>query len=277
MHSMLKDHFEVITDRESGLKYVMISKDEETKNHKETDSDIISGFMPQIPDSKYCPVSSFECYFDALSPKSNKLWQTPKFEEFPVDGTRVFYHGRMGHNKLDNFVADVCELIGTKRYTNHCLRVTAVTNLSRENFSNKQIMSITGHKSSNSLEIYQKVNTSEKIQMGKCLSASLTHQVNNRKRSATVSSPEENSESQQPSPKRALVEIPKEDDENFNFSADDILQIVEQCEKATENYYVSNVNNNNNNQQVNNLMHKSPGTPIFHNCKIGNITINFQK
>ena len=126
------------------------------------DQDIISGFMAEIKDSKYCPVTSYLHCVDALSPKSDKLWQTPKFEEFPEDGNKIYCCGALGHNKLDNFVADICELLGMKRYTNHTLRVTAVTNLRRDNFNTKQIMSITGHKSSASLEIYQKISGAEK-------------------------------------------------------------------------------------------------------------------
>ena len=116
------------------MRYITKVKDEQTKNHLETDQDIISGFMPE-QDSKFCPVTSYLRYIEALSPKSDKLWQTAKFENFLTDGTKVWYYGKMGHNKLDSFVADVCQLIKKenmhleKRYTNHSLRVTAITNL----------------------------------------------------------------------------------------------------------------------------------------------------
>ena len=260
------------------MKYVTKAVDEETKNHKETDQDIISGFMPEIKDSKYCPVSSYIKYVNALSPKSEKLWQTPKFEEFPTDlATTVYYYGKMGHNKLDSFVADVCKLVGLpKKYTNHTLRVTAITNLTRKNYNNKQIMSITGHKSSSSLEIYQKVNAQEKI------AGSLTKEVNNpRKRGiiSTTNDTSENTENMEPTKKRKLVDIPDESDPDFNFTAEDILQIVEQCECNTEIVPVTNVNNNNNQLTMtsNVVQERSPNIPSFSNCKIGNITINIQK
>ena len=63
-----------------------------------------------------------------------------------------------------------------KGYTNHSLRVSGITNLTHNNFSNKQIMSISGHKSVESLAIYQKVNANEKLKMGLTLGYSLLHQ-----------------------------------------------------------------------------------------------------
>jgi len=49
--------------------------DEFTKNHRENDKEAISGFMPEIPGSELCPVSSFILYIDKLNPKNDKLWQ----------------------------------------------------------------------------------------------------------------------------------------------------------------------------------------------------------
>ena len=246
---MLKDDFKVLTDRNSGERYVMKVRDEETKNHKEMDQDIISGFMPEMKGDKYCPVDSYIRYINALSPKSDKLWQTAKFKTFPQDGSTIWYYGKMGHNKDDSFVADICEKLKMeKRYTNHCLRVTAITNLMRQNYNNKQIMSITGHKSSTSLEIYQKVNAEEKLEMGKTLALSMRKDNipqeprQCRCKATSTLSNIENTENAEPKAKMPLVEIPMEEDPNFNFSADDLLTIMEQCEKASEDYTLSNMN-----------------------------------
>ena len=57
----------------------------------------------------------------------------------------------------------------SQHYTNHDIRVTATTILAREGFSYKQIMSVTGHKSVQSLAIYHKVGGSEKLMMGNTL------------------------------------------------------------------------------------------------------------
>ena len=61
------------------------------------------------------------------------------------------------------------------RYTNHCIRVTGITNLHRARFSAKQVMSVSGHKSVASLAIYERIQEDKKLMMGMCLSFSLLH------------------------------------------------------------------------------------------------------
>ena len=64
---------------------------------------------------------------------------------------------------LDSFVADITQAVDlTERYTNQYLRSTAITILGRLGYGNKQIRSVSGHKSSSSLEMYQKANNQEK-------------------------------------------------------------------------------------------------------------------
>ena len=77
IYGILKYDFQLITDKDTGVHYIKKVKDEETKNHKETDKDIVTGFMPEIKGSKFCPVTSYLMYVNALSYKSEKLWQTP--------------------------------------------------------------------------------------------------------------------------------------------------------------------------------------------------------
>ena len=69
-HIMTKEWFKVVVDQTSGMKCVIKVVDEETRNHKTKDSEITTGRMPQMPGSKYCPVSSFETYMPHLSTKS---------------------------------------------------------------------------------------------------------------------------------------------------------------------------------------------------------------
>ena len=60
----------------------------------------------------------------------------------------------------------------SQRYTNHCIRVSGTTNLSKI-YNPKQVMSVTGHKSLQSLSIYQRVHADEKMCMGISLTYSL--------------------------------------------------------------------------------------------------------
>ena len=67
MYAMEKDHFKVTYDRVDDICYIELSVDEETKNHNEVDSNIDSPFVPEIKDSKYCPVTSYLTYIMCLS------------------------------------------------------------------------------------------------------------------------------------------------------------------------------------------------------------------
>ena len=57
----------------------------------------------------------------------------------------------------------------SQTYTNHSIRVTGATILTRENFAASQIKAVTGHRSVTSLSIYQRVSDGEKIKMGETL------------------------------------------------------------------------------------------------------------
>ena len=177
--SIKKDVFDLRYNVDSGIAYVMKVKDELTKNHKENDSELITGFMPQILNAdgtvhKLCPVRSYESYTSHLNTESNWLWQKPLCK-FPNDITKPWYEKRkVGKNAHECFMGVLSKLCAlSKHYTNHCVRVTGVTNLSRSNFSSKQVMAVSGHKSIQSLEIYQKVDENEKLMMGMCLNYSL--------------------------------------------------------------------------------------------------------
>ena len=76
-------------------------------------------------------------------------------------------------------MSDLSELVGLeKHYTNHSIRVTGVTGLTRGHYTPRQIMSITGHKSIQSLGIYQRVRKNKKMMMGMSLMYSLLRPSN---------------------------------------------------------------------------------------------------
>lgn len=166
-------------DTETQIAFVKKVQDELTKNRKDTDQEIVTGFMPQLLDNngyphKMCPVRSFENYIAHLNPKCKRLWPRPKSRE---PNSVVWFKNRpVGHGPIDSFMSDLSALCNlSQRYTNHCIRVTGVTTLRRGHFNEKQVMSVTGHRSVQSLAIYQRVRSNEKIRMGMCLTFSLFH------------------------------------------------------------------------------------------------------
>lgn len=179
IHDFKKDTFKLEYNADAGIAYVRKVKDELTKNHRETDYDLITGFMPQLLDAnrrshKMCPVRSFENLLAALNPKIDSLWQQP-LKKRPENSNVWFKATPLGHNPLQTFMgklSQTCEL--SQHYTNHCIRVTGITNLLRTGkYSPKQVMAITGHKSIHSLSIYQRVKADEKMMMGMTLTYAL--------------------------------------------------------------------------------------------------------
>ena len=65
----------------------------------------------------------------------------------------------------------VCNL--SQHYTNHCIRVSGITNFKRNKCSDRQVMAVSGHKSLQSLALYTRVCDDEKLMMGLKLTYSL--------------------------------------------------------------------------------------------------------
>ena len=171
---MTKTTFKTDYDEQSKLWYVRKQRDENDKNHDENDSEIVTGYMPQIKFSKFCPVTSFDNYLSRLS-DSDSLWQRPLPSASLSKNMTCYSREVIGKNPLSTFMSDLSKKCGLSRiYTNHSIRVTGCTILARNKCSNKQIMSVSGHKSLQSLAIYQRVSDSEKINMGTIISQTLT-------------------------------------------------------------------------------------------------------
>ena len=149
-------------NNDTGISYAKKIKEKLSKNHKEGDQEIITGFMLQMLDMNkkphyLCPIHSYENYIWHLNPKIDALWQRP-FNKIPKSGNVWYAVTVLGHNPIEKFMSKlsgICSLIDY--YTNHCICVMGATNLTRSNFTAKQGMSVTGHKSVQSLAIYQKV------------------------------------------------------------------------------------------------------------------------
>ena len=175
METMGKDHFKMIFDSKHETWYVIKSKDELTKNHRDIEG-TISGIMPENKDDRLCPVRSYRMYLEHLNPANPYLWQYALDKVNPNQPDIWFGLQHIGKNPLSKFMSEVsknCKL--SKSYTNHSIRVTGITVLTRQQFSASEIMSISGHKSVQSLANYQRTQDKQKIQMGHALYQSMTH------------------------------------------------------------------------------------------------------
>ena len=168
---MKQNMFKIIFDQKIDLIYIKKDKDELTKNHKECTNEIITGYMPELKGHKLCPVDSFREYFSHLNPNNEALWQTP----IKKPKTSVWYaDSPVGKHTLADFMKNLSTKAAlSKIYTNHDIRVTGCSVLALTKFSDKQIMSVSGHKSCESLKIYKKVSSDEKVMMGYTLGYAL--------------------------------------------------------------------------------------------------------
>ena len=111
----------------------------------------------------------------SLNPNIDSLWQQ-SLSKIPKTGDVWYANAVLGHNPIEKFmskISGICSL--SDYYTNHCTRVTSATNLTRSNFTAKQVMSVTGHKSIQSLASYQRVREDDKMAMGISLTYSLMY------------------------------------------------------------------------------------------------------
>jgi hypothetical protein len=97
-----------------------------------------------------------------------------------VDISSCFVHARdgvwyekrpLGKNKLGCMMSEISKISKlSKKYTNHCIRATAITALDQARFAPRHIMSVSGHRSEVSIKNYsRKTSTDQKRKMSETL------------------------------------------------------------------------------------------------------------
>lgn len=288
MHKMMKSMFEVRHDYQLDCDYVIKVEDKATKNHCETDQLIITNFMPENKTDKMCPVRSFRIYIDHLNPQNPYLWQTPNPNVKDENNNKIWYTlGHIWKNPLGAFMSTLSEQAKlSKKYTNHSIRVTGASILTRCKYNDKEVMSMTGHKSVQSLTIYQPVQNKKKIEMGQVLQKSLSSDDDTLIKAIQNPVPPKQAIAQSP---QQAIEAPKQlANENIrksnavvpfepNFDDDDLagidwLQVLCDAENSTKQ-----LQDTARDTSVSNTLMHQRNSPMFANCKIGNININITK
>jgi hypothetical protein len=89
-----------------------------------------------------------------LNPGNEWLWQrlVDSFDE----ATRYWYTNQvLGKNTLAGMLKTICRRVGLEQEScNHSVRATSITVLDTNRFSNRDIMSVSGHRSASSLKTY---------------------------------------------------------------------------------------------------------------------------
>ncbi|CAC5375819.1 unnamed protein product [Mytilus coruscus] len=163
-----------ITQDSKGREYVYQVVDELDKNHRETDDTITEAHMYAVNGHPLCPVASFRKYLSKLHPRNNDLWQKP-VDQFTDSQDVWYYNQSLGKNTLSSLMRTISQQARLSReFTNHSIRATSITVLDINKFSDRDIMSVSGHKSESSIKNYTgKVSTTRRFEMSSALSASV--------------------------------------------------------------------------------------------------------
>ncbi|XP_011668570.1 uncharacterized protein LOC105440296 [Strongylocentrotus purpuratus] len=189
LRELKPDDFRLETD-EDGLRYIT-KRDQLTKNNREDDDEVSNnGVMYEIPGSSKCPVESFMQFVSKLNKDCPFLWQKPKAKK-PEDGDNWYCNAPVGKNTMGNKMKQISQKAGcSKLYTNHCLRATCITTLDRAGFESRDIQSVSGHHSEQSLRNYCNTSHERKKQMSSHLGSHLYEKRNITLPSATQSVPD---------------------------------------------------------------------------------------
>ena len=154
-----KTSFIIRDDGQGTRRYAIMTHDEVSKNHQ-------GGFNEKASseretrmyetDSPVDGLKSLELYLAKLNPSCDALFQYPK-RKFIKEDT-VWYENRpLGKNKLQTMMSTISELAQlSKKYTNHCVRATAITLWSDNDIPGRHIISISGHTNEQSLAHYNR-------------------------------------------------------------------------------------------------------------------------
>lgn len=153
-----RDSFRLEKDAD-GIDYVTMSHEELSKNHQ-------GGFTDKSSEERQTRLYStgqdgdaFSCfrkYLDKLNPNQQAFFQKPraKFEQ----SDQVWFENKpFGVNQLSTMMKQISIGAGlSKKYTNHCVRATAITMWSDSCVPARHIMSISGHANEQSLASYNR-------------------------------------------------------------------------------------------------------------------------
>ena len=153
LRELRRDRFVVKVD-ENDREYVTIRYHELEKNHQGLNKrEQVRDPRMHAQNDDNCPVISFRKYVSVLNPNCEAFFQrtNPQFNDSGI----WYQNAPLGKNKIAQLMKSSSKKAGlSKLYINHCLRVTSVTVLSRNDVCAENICSVTGHQDVNSVRAY---------------------------------------------------------------------------------------------------------------------------
>ena len=166
LSSLTKNSFEFKKDAE-GHEYADISYNEWSKNSREGGEVRAKPRIYAMEESPRCPIRTLKSYLSHLNPKKDKkdkenFYQYAiKRKDYEPKNHQIWYTPKaIGDKILGSFMKTISQRLNLSYlYTNHSIRVTVVSLLSRSGFEARQIMRVTGHKCEASLRHYDHDNS----------------------------------------------------------------------------------------------------------------------
>lgn len=152
-----KDSLELVSS--STVSYYKKVKREATKNHQFEPENLEKEGVILFTELEcgFNPGAYTKTYLDSLNPSNPYLFQRPcqPAKSFSIHNpqTTVLFepNAKVGEHKIGNMLPELCHLLGLRRYTNHCIRTSAIVNMKTAGIEDRKIAAITGHKALGSL------------------------------------------------------------------------------------------------------------------------------
>ena len=155
--------FEIDSDNRE---YVSLNHELLTKNAKASLKsseylDVKNARMYAFPeDETKCPVKAFKIYLNKIEPiEGTHLFPKPckNYSKGLASSTWYTKKQTTGTNTISTLMGTLSTKLNlSKRYTNHCIRVSHITVLKENGFCNSEIATNTGHKNASSIERYSR-------------------------------------------------------------------------------------------------------------------------
>ena len=159
----LKPSYFAFKSDDSGREYAELKVNESTKNHQTHDEHTQKQRMYATYQVN-CPVKTLKLYLSKLNKDANSFYcKIVNKKDFSKSDDIWYTTAPVGRNTLGNFMKVISKKLNLSHdYTNHSIRATVVTLLSKHGFQSREIMRLTGHKSEASLRSYEKENSNER-------------------------------------------------------------------------------------------------------------------
>ena len=161
LRDLRKSSFEIKSDHD-GTRYATIAYNEKSKKDHGEFKDFVEKEqrLYEQPQESSCPLKSLELYLSKLHPNNDDFFQQPRASI----KDEIWYNGRpVGTGTLAQFMSRISKEADLSRnYTNHCIRATAITILSTAGVDGTDIISVSGHKTIQSLIPYKRKVGDEK-------------------------------------------------------------------------------------------------------------------